>query len=518
MNSARQAPPPPQNSRNESIENRIIHGDNLEALKALLPEFEARIDCIYIDPPYNTGNEGWVYNDAVNDPKIQRWLNSVVGKEGEDLSRHDKWLCMMYPRLKLLWRLLSETGSLWMSIDDAEMPSARLLMDEIAGAGSFIATNVWQKRYSRENRGAIGDAHEYVLVYAKAPASFKTRRNLIELDEQQAKIYRNPENPNETDPTKRWRGLPMTAQGYRPNQMYTITAPNGKKHIPPPGRCWSMIESEFLKFKEVDRIYWGKDGNAQPSVIRYLSEVKGLVPWTWWPHEDVGHTDEAKKEINTILGSGNAFDTPKATRFIQRILDIATDENSIILDSFAGSGTTAHGVLKKNSQDGGSRRFILVEMMDYAETITAERVRRVMDGYGEGDKRVTGLGGNFTFHVVGEHSLFNDDGHLNPAVDMDTMRRYVAYTEGIPAEAVLATDNSVAPAFVGSHDGKALLFHYQPHAATTLDYDFLATLAFDAHTLPERLVVYADYCTLGEDFLTRTRIVFKKIPRDLTRL
>ncbi|MCR6628900.1 MAG: site-specific DNA-methyltransferase [Magnetospirillum sp.] len=490
----------------------------MEALKALLPEFENRIDCIYIDPPYNTGNENWVYNDAVNDPRILRWLNKVVGKEGEDFSRHDKWLCMMYPRLKLLWRLLSEKGSLWFSIDDAEMPCARLLMDEIAGQQSFVAANVWQKRYSRENRGAIGDAHEYVLVYAKTPKSFKHRRNLIPLDEKQARVYRNPENRKETDPSKRWRALPMTAQGYRPNQMYEIIGPNGTVHLPPDGRCWSMIELEFLKLKAAGRIYWGKDGNAQPSVIRYLSEVNGLVPWTWWPHEDVGHTDEAKKEINSILGSGNAFDTPKGTRLIQRILDIATDENSIVLDLFAGSGTTAHAVLRKNAEDNGTRRFILVEMMDYAETITAERVRRVMDGYGEGDKRVAGLGGSFIFHAVGQHALFDDDGHLNPAVDVNTMRRYLAYTEGLPAEAVVASDNPIAPAYVGSHDGRALLFHYQPHVGTTLDYEFLAGLRFDAATRPERLVVYADYCTLGEDFLARARIVFKKIPRDLTRL
>lgn len=288
-------------------DNLIIHGDNLEALKALLPQYEGKVKVVCIDPPYNTGNESWVYNDNVNDPKIKKWLGQVVGKEGEDLSRHDKWLCMMYPRLKLLYRLLRDDGSLWISIDDNEIASLRMLMDEIFGAHRFIACNIWQKRYSRENREAIGDVHDYILVYAKNPEIFKESRNRIPFNEQQAKIYKNPENPNETDPSKRWRALPLTAQGFRPNQMFTITAPNGTKHVPPEGRCWSLIESEFQKLVDQDRIYWGKDGSSQPGLIRFLSEVEGLVPWTWWNHEEVGHTDEARKEIQSIFGTQTAL-------------------------------------------------------------------------------------------------------------------------------------------------------------------------------------------------------------------
>lgn len=392
----------PEGAPGNSSDNRIIRGDNLEALKSLLPEFEGKVKCIYIDPPYNTGNEEWRYNDNVNDPRIKKWLNKVVGKEGEDLSRHDKWLCMMYPRLKLLHRLLADDGSIWISIDDNEVHTLRMLMNEIFGPSKFIASNVWQKRYSRENREAIGDVHEYLLVYTKSPERFKEQRNRIALDEKQAKIYRNPGNPREVDPAKRWRGLPMTAQGFRPNQMYKIVAPNGKEHYPPEGRCWSLIESEFFALKEQSRIYWGADGNAQPSVIRYLSEVEGLVPWTWWTHEEVGHTDESKKEIQSIFGTQTAFDTPKPVRLIERIIGIATKPGDLILDSFAGSGTTAHAVLKLNAQDGGNRRFILIEMMDYAESLTAERVRRVMAGYGEGSKAVAGLGGGFSFQSLGE--------------------------------------------------------------------------------------------------------------------
>ena len=290
--------------------NIIVQGDNLIALKSLLPSYEGRVKCIYIDPPYNTGNENWVYNDNVNDPEIRAWLGNVVGKEAEDLSRHDKWLCMMYPRLKLLREFLRRDGSIWISIDDNEVTTLRMILDEIFGRNCFVAANVWQKRYSRENREAIGDAHEYVLTYCRDIDFFKEHRNKVPFSEEQAKVYKNPNK----DPRGRWRGIPMTAQGWRPNQMYEIITPSGKKYRPPEGRCWSTLESEFLKLKEEGRIYFGKDGSSQPSVIRYLSEAEGITPWTWWNHEEVGHTDEAKKEIYALFGADNPFDTPKPER------------------------------------------------------------------------------------------------------------------------------------------------------------------------------------------------------------
>lgn len=503
----------PGNSNN----NKIIHGDNLESLKSLLPEFEGKVNCIYIDPPYNTGNEGWVYNDAVNDPKIKKWLGQVVGKEGEDLSRHDKWLCMMYPRLKLLHRLLAAEGSIWVSIDDNEMPSIRLILDEIFGRHQFIAANVWQKRYSRENREAIGDVHEYLLVYSKNPQRFKELRNRVPLDEAQAKVYRNPENRHETDPAKRWRGLPMSAQGFRQNQMYKIIGPTGKEYFPPEGRCWSMIEPEFEKLKASGRIYWGKDGNAQPSVIRYLSETEGLVPWTWWPHEEVGHTDESRKEIQTIFGTQTAFDTPKPVRLIERVLQIATKPDDIVLDSFAGSGTTAHAVLKLNSQDGGRRRFILCETMDFAENVTAERTRRVINGYGEGNKAVAGTGGGFDFYTVG-CALFKDDKNLNEDVGVSSIRDYVAYTENIPVEKRFTQENSVSPYALGATETALWVFHYERDQVTTLDLDFLGSLNLKClSTRPEQFTIYADKCALDKDFLYKHSVTFKRIPRDIAR-
>jgi len=323
-------------------DNLLIHGDNLEALKSLLPFYRGQVKCIFIDPPYNTKSAFEHYDDNLE---------------------HAQWLSMMLPRLQLLRELLREDGSIWVTIDDNEGHYLKVLMDEVFGRGNFVASNVWQKRYSRENRETIGDVHDYVLVYCKSPDEFKRTRNLIPLDADQAKIYRNPENPSETDATKRWRGLPMTAQGYRPNQMYVITAPNGKEHRPPEGRCWSMIESEYRKFVVAGRIHWGKDGNAQPSVIRFLSEVEGLVPWTWWKHEETGHTDEAKKEVNEIFGGDVSFGTPKPERLIQRIVHIATNSNDLILDSFLGSGTTAAVAQKMG------RRWIGIEMGEHAKRI-----------------------------------------------------------------------------------------------------------------------------------------------------
>ena len=282
---------------------------------------------------------------------------------------------MMYPRLVLLREFLTDDGAIFASIDDNEVHTLRVLMNEIFGTQRFVATIAWQKRYSRENRGAIGDAHEYILVYAKDIEQFKATRNRVPMDARQAKVYKNPNN----DPRGRWRGIPMTAQGYRPNQMYPITTPSGKVVTPPKGRCWSTIEPEFEKLRSAGRIWFGKNGSSAPSIIRYLDEVPGLVPWTWWPHDEVGHTDEAKKEILALDLDGETFDTPKPVRLIQRIVQIASSEDSIVLDSFAGSGTTGHAVMAQNKADGGNRRFILVEMDEnICRNVTAQRFRKAI--------------------------------------------------------------------------------------------------------------------------------------------
>ncbi len=369
--------------------NLVIEGDNFDALRYLRMTHSGKVKCIYIDPPYNTGNRDFIYNDRFVDK--------------DDVYKHSKWLEYMYRRLILAKDLLAEDGVIFASIDDNEMLHLGMLMDQVFGEANRVATCIWQKRYSRENRGAIGDAHEYLLVYAITPNNFKERRNKIPPTEKQAAIYKNPNN----DPKGPWRVIPMTAQGFRPNQMYEIITPTGAVHQPPEGRCWSTIESEFKRLLAEGRIWFGKEGKSQPGVIRYFSEVEGITPWTWWPHEEVGHTDEAKKEIQSILGTQTAFDTPKPVRLIERVLRIATKPDDLVLDFFAGSGTTAHAVMKLNAEDGGKRRFILVSSTEATTTepdknicrdVCAERLRRVIQGYGnKKGEAVDGLSGSFSY-------------------------------------------------------------------------------------------------------------------------
>ena len=501
----------PEDSPGNSTDNSIIRGENLEALKSLLPEFEGKVKCIYIDPPYNTGNEEWRYNDNVNDPRIKKWLDKVVGKEGEDLSRHDKWLCMMYPRLKLLHRLLADDGLIFVSIDDNEMHYLRCLMDDIFARQNFLANIVWQKRTSPDSRLNLGPAHDHIFVYSKNLVLAKPRLNKVALSTQRTKDFKNPDK----DPRGLWASADLTGQigNATEDQFFEITTPSGRKILPPRNRCWALAERTFLQLVEDNRIWFGQKGNSRPRQKKFLSESEGSNVWTWWPNEEVGHNQEATKEIISITGHEISFETPKPSRLIERIIQVATKPDDIILDSFAGSGTTAHAVLKLNAQDGGNRRFILIEMMDYAETLTAERVRRVMAGYGEGSKAVAGLGGSFSFQSLGE-PLFDEFQHLNPAVGLAAIRDYVAFQECIPAEARAAPDNPRHPYWLGEANGQRVFFCYEPARITALDLDLLAELVQS----PGPTLIYADQLALGEDFMRRHNIRFKKIPRDITRL
>lgn len=357
--------------------NLIIHGDNLKALKALMPLYAGKVDCIFIDPPYNTGNEGWCYNDNVNSPMIREWLDAnPIGVE--DGLRHDKWACMMWPRLKLLHELLAEGAFFFASIDHNEVQHFRSILDEIFGTEGFVANIAWQKRTSPEARKRLGPAFDTILVFRKTGAN-RLLNKLDRTPEQEAE-FSNPDN----DPRGPWTSTDMTGQNpdsnKRKDQQYKIELANGEIVGPPRGRCWAMLEPEFLRLKKEGRIWFGVDGDARPRVKTYLSETEGVSSWTWWPNEEVGHNQEAKKEILQILDEAD-FDYPKPVRLLSRIVELALQPNGIILDSFAGSGTTAHAVLAANARDDGNRRFLLVEGEDYADRLTTERVRRAINGY-----------------------------------------------------------------------------------------------------------------------------------------
>lgn len=358
--------------------NLIIYGDNLHALKSLLPMYAGRVDCIFIDPPYNTGNEGWCYNDNVNSQMMKEWLNSnPVGIE--DGLRHDKWCAMMWPRLRLLYELLAEDGCIFVSIDHHESHHLRAMLDAIFGEYGFVADVVWQKRTSPEARKKLGPAHDTISVYAKRKDEL-TLAKLVRSEEQEEE-FSNPDN----DPNGPWVSTDLSAQNPDPtkrrDQQYKIKLPNGEVIPPPPGRCWGMLKPEYLRLKKEGRIWFGASGSARPRIKTYLKETSGVSSWTWWPNDEVGHNQEAKKEILAILGPDNSFDYPKPVRLIRRILEIASKPDSIVLDSFAGSGTTGHAVLAANKKDGGTRKFILVECENYADRLTAERIRRVINGY-----------------------------------------------------------------------------------------------------------------------------------------
>ncbi len=481
--------------------NLLVQADNLLALKALLPYYAGQVKCVYIDPPYNTGNEGWVYNDNVNSPEMKAWLGKTVGKEAEDLTRHDKWLCMMYPRLQLLRDFLSEDGAIFISIDDNEVNGLRFICDEIFGQNNFVASVIWQKRTSPDARIHLGPAHDYILIYRKSTlVSFKK----LSISVAQECNFKNPDD----DTRGPWASTDFTAQGWRPNQMYKIVTPSGKTYEPPPGRCWSNIEEEFEKLKEDNRIWFGKKGDSRPRVKNFISESSGISSWTWWPNAEVGHNQEAKKEINSIIGSGNPFDTPKPVRLIKRILELITEKDSLILDSFAGSGTTGHAVLAQNKADKGSRRFILVEMdSKICNEITAARLSKVITGYG----KESGLGGGFSYCELGS-PLFDETGQIKPEVTFHDLARHVFFTETGSPLAEKAEKNFP---LLGVVNGVAVYLLYngvlkdkRPDSGNVLTVPVLHSLP--PHDGPK--VIYGVGCRIGATRLAQEGITFHQIP------
>jgi adenine-specific DNA-methyltransferase len=504
--------------------NIVIHGDNLEALKSLLPQYEGKVKCIYIDPPYNTGNEGWVYNDNVNDPRFLRWLQEREVKV-EDLNRHDKWLCMMYPRLVLLHKLLADDGVIFISIDDVEVYNLKLILDEIFGRDRFLASFSWvRKKKGSFLSTEIRKMTEYVLCLKKT-------RELITLYGDNAYSEKAQPIVKRTNKAKELffkSGLIETTlpdgvyeRGQRGNEetglefLNDFTVINGRVQNDVRVRARFTWSQEYLDNEIAlgSRMTLSKKFGF--NVYRHDQADKIKAPSTLINSEQgVGTNEDASGEIATIFSAevGKVFNYPKPVSLIEYLLRMQTrdDKDAIILDSFAGSGTTAHAVLNLNKQDGGNRKFILIEMMDYAETITAERVKRVMEGYGEGKNAVEGTGGAFDYYNLGQ-PLFDESQNLNEDVGVERIHEYIWYTE---TRSALPNDGVPKGSYyLGTHEGMALYFVYERDALTTLDHDLLATLTVKG----DPTVIYADNCLLPKKFLEQHGIVFKKIPRDISR-
>jgi len=498
--------------------NLIVQGDNLVALKALLPYYAGQVKCIYIDVPYNTGNEGWIYNDNVNSPLIREWLGKAVGREAEDLSRHDKWLCMMYPRLVLLKQFLREDGVIFVSIDDNEVASLRLLMDEILGAGNFIANFIWEKRKNRENRKTVSVRHDHVIAFARDANQALSRFHLLPMNTEALDRYKNPDN-DERGP---WKSDPATAQAGHgtKSQFYVLKAPNGKQHQLPSGRCWVFTEDVMNEAIADKRIWFGESGNNVPRIKTFLHQKeRGLTPETILFAKDASTNEEAKNELKEIFGGHALFETPKPVELIVQFLRMCTRNNDLILDSFGGSGTTGHAVVKQNTEDGGNRRFILIEMDEkIARDITAERVKRVAKGYtnAKGEK-VEGLGGGFRFCELGE-PLFDETGKIRESVRFADLARHVYFTETgepLPRERV-----SAKSPVLGIHNGRAVCLLYNgilkdksPDGGNALTQSTLALLrAACGGQRVERLAVYGTSQRLSPARLRREGVDFKQIP------
>ena len=552
-----------QHDEDNGSENMIIRGDNLEALKALLPRYEGKVKCIYIDPPYNTGNEGWVYNDNVNDPKIKKWLGEVVGKEGEDLTRHDKWLCMMYPRLRLLSRLLAADGCLAISIGFHEVSNLLMICREIFATKQIMVITV--KTSGGKPSGSFNVTHEHIIFVL--PNEFKANPSILSINENSSPFHSmtlasffQEQRPNQTYPIfVDEQGLIVSCgrslQELIDDGTYTgdkkdfvfdySTAPEGTTAVWPVSNkglpcVWRQIAESTMadwekgyikvipqkskKTKNKWAIQFLSDGIKEkikngdftcrpqsdicPTLELENYHTAGITIPTIWDDKSF-YTSKGTDQIEAIFGSKTTFTYAKPIELIKEILGRLSKPGDIILDSFAGSGTTAHAVLNLNNEDGGNRKFILVEMNNYADSITAERVKRVITGYGIESNAVPGTGGNFSFFDLGEQLMIN--GNLNETVGSEKIREYVWYMESkqpyTPADAA-------QPYFLGKQNDTAYYFYYDPEGVTTLDYAFLSTLTEKM----DSTVIYADRCAISEKRLNDMGIIFKKIPRDISKL
>jgi len=488
-------------------DNLIIHGDNLKALKSLLPTYAGKIKCIYIDPPYNTGNEKWVYNDNVNSPMMQEWLGKVVDKE--DLTRHDKWLCMMVPRLKLLREFLTEDGAIFVSIDDIEASKLRLLMDEIFGEERFIGQFVWKSRQNKDNRNVtrVSVDHEYVICYGKE----------LRGDERNIGQFSNPDN----DPRGDWTSgnmVGLATQKARPNLHYDLVNSNTGITYPKPKLGWRYDRARMQKLIDEDRIIWPPEEGGRPRQKVFLSEFRRkFTGFSSIVGKNI-FTRDGTAEIDAIFGE-RKFDFPKPSSLIRKFVVQSTERDSIVLDSFAGSGPTAQAVLQQNCDDGGKRRFILIECEDYANDITAERVRRVIKGVpkAKDENLKKGLGGSFSYFDLGPpiemEAILSGDNFPSYA----DLARYVFYTatgEEFDPDAVKEKKN-----FIGESAQYLVYLFYKPDIeylkATALTLDKAKALGTYKK---KRRLVFAPTKYLDQEHLDELRIEFAQLPFEIYQL
>lgn len=505
--------------------NKIIHGDNLEALKALLPEYEGRIKCIYIDPPYNTGNENWKYNDNVNDPKIKKWLGEVVGKEGEDLSRHDKWLSMMYPRLRLLHKLLSEDGLIFISIDDHEYQNLKIICDEIFGRKNFVTNFTWRTEGNFDNQAKIKINHEYILCFSKNSDLFDFPELIDPNIGEDSKLFNSeirntivkngPKNPiSEITlpvgfPVDFQDGIITARTDSWPHYLQDAIVKNNKLTNSVIVRSgWSskkiftnFIENKFQAIKDTK-------GQNTTFIITKTGAIENIKKRDKTSHVisslyNMGSTQNMSSELSRM---GISFDYPKPVQLIQYIINIVKDKDYLVLDCFAGSGTTGHAVMNLNKKDDGTRKFILIEMQNYAETVIAERIRRVATGYAD----IKGTGDSFDYYELGQ-PIFKQDKNLNEEVGEDKIREYIYYTE--TRQYLERKRESTSKYLLDTYNDTGYYFYYEKDKLTTLGLDALSIVTERA----EQYIIYADKCLLDKEYMLAKNIVFKKIPRDIKR-
>ncbi len=510
--------------------NLLVEGDNLHALKALLPYYRGQVKCIYIDPPYNTGDENWVYNDNVNSTEIRKWLGHVVGGDVEDLSRHDKWLCMLYPRIVLLREFLREDGVIFVSIDENEVGHLTVLMDEIFKPTNKLGTLVWKRRSSSAMRGMpLSIDHEYLLVYS--------------LDSSKTKLYGLPKSldryPNK-DEHGQYASTDLTigmGKDARPGQFYSIKNPRtGKVYKPNPERVWRFYPPTMKEIIDADLIIWPDEVGGNMERPRYKTyydpnseKLKPVSSWIETANTNDREIEEDETEYDiSILTSGmnqdggrllqqmlgtKIFLYPKPLSLLRSLIRASTRDTDIVMDSFAGTGTTGHAVLNLNQEDGGERRFLLIELeTEICRSITAERLRRAITGYSYKDakgkkKKVEGLGGGFRFCTLGE-PLFDERGKIRANVKFADLARHIFFTEtGTPLP---QRGNGRAP-LIGKFNGTAYYLLWDAENPTVLNGAALRGLPKHDGTK----VVFADGCRLSAARLKRERVVFKQIPYEI---